>query len=88
MHTWSIFLNSKYTNFSIQRFQVFGGYDSIFGDPNCLKYNIMQYVEDVLCDTILTCFLLGVKIIDALLVHDKMLYYRFVSFIGASNRFV
>lgn len=88
MHTWSIFLNSKYTNFSIQRFQVFGGYDSIFGDPNCLKYNIMQYIEDVLCDTILTCFLLGVKIIDALLTHEKMLSYRFVRITAASNRFV
>lgn len=48
----------------------------------------MQYIDDVFCDTILTCFLLGVKIIDALLMHEKMLYYRFVSFIGASNRFV
>jgi hypothetical protein len=48
----------------------------------------MQYVEDVLCDTILTCFLLGVKIIDALLTHEKMLSYRFVRITAASIRFV
>jgi len=48
----------------------------------------MQNVEVVFCDTILTCFLLGGKIIDALLIHEKMLSYRFARITAASNRFV
>jgi hypothetical protein len=55
------FLNSLYTNFSIQRFQVFGGCNSIFGAHNCLKYNILKNAREVLCDTIMT-FLLDLGI--------------------------